>query len=433
MSSDPEAGFALPSGISFKNRVAKSAMTEGLAGPDGLPNADHVRLYERWAAGGSALLITGNVQIDRYHLERPGNVVVEGPLGDEARARWAEWGRAATRDGTAAWVQLSHAGRQTQVSVNKAPKAPSAVQLALPGGQFGMPVPLMADEIVDLIGRFAGAAVSAREAGFGGVQLHAAHGYLLSQFLSPLANLRTDEWGGSLENRARFLCEAVKAVRTAVGPDFGLGVKLNSADFQKGGFAFEECLTVSGWLADLGVDLLEISGGTYEQPAMIGVEGVVPREEPDQGQMADSTRAREAYFVDLAKALMQAHTPPLLVTGGFRSRGAMVSALASGIAMVGVARPLCAAPDCVADLLAGHIDTLPRFEDRLSIGPRWARALLGPRSPVKTLRALNGFAAQAWYYTQIRCLAAGKPLELDLGPLRAFMMEERENKARLPA
>lgn len=427
------AAFSLPSGIRFRNRIAKAAMTEGLAGPDGLPNAGHVRLYERWADGGSGLLITGNVQIDRWHLERPGNVVVDRPLSDEARARWADWGRAATKDGTAAWVQLSHAGRQTQVSVNKAPKAPSAVKLELPGGQFGVPVPLTGDEIRDLIGRFAYAAVVAREAGFGGVQLHAAHGYLLSQFLSPLANRRDDEWGGSLENRARFLLEAVKAVRAAVGPDFGLGVKLNSADFQKGGFAFEDCLVVSGWLADLGLDLLEISGGTYEQPAMVGMAGMTPREEPRQAATTpESTRAREAYFVELAKALMQARTPPLLVTGGFRSRAAMDAALDAGIAMIGVGRPLCAAPDCVADLLAGRIDALPRFEDALAIGPAWLRGLLGPHSPVKTLRALNAFAAQAWYYTQIRRLASGAAVETDLGPLRAFMMEERENKARIP-
>jgi 2,4-dienoyl-CoA reductase-like NADH-dependent reductase (Old Yellow Enzyme family) len=424
------AAFSLPSGISFRNRIAKSAMTEGLAGPDGMPNAGHVRLYERWAAGGSGLLITGNVQIDRFHLERPGNVVLEGPPSAEARERWKQWGAAATSHGAAAWVQLSHAGRQTQVSVNKAPKAPSAVRLELPGGQFGLPVPLTGDEIENLIGRFADAAVVAREAGFGGVQLHAAHGYLLSQFLSPLANRRSDEWGGSLENRARFLLEALKAVRAAVGTDFGLGVKLNSADFQKGGFAFEDCLTVSGWLADLGVDLLEISGGTYEQPAMVGMEGMTPRDEPKQ---AASTAAREAYFIDLAKSLMQARTPPLLVTGGFRSRAAMDAALDAGIAMIGVGRPLCAAPECVAELLAGRTQALPRFEDDLAIGPAWLRGLLGPGSPLKTLRALNAFAAQAWYYTQLRRLAAGAPVEMGLGPMRAFLMEDRENKARIPA
>ncbi len=416
--------FALPSGIRFRNRIAKAAMTEGLAGRDGVPNEEHVRLYRRWANNGAGLLITGNVQIDRRHLERPGNVIVDGPLTAEARAAWQRWAAAATENGTAAWVQISHAGRQTQVKVNPAPSAPSAVKLALPGGQFGMPVPLTEAQIRDLIARFAHVATVSRDAGFGGVQIHAAHGYLISQFLSPLANLRTDDWGGSLENRARFLLEIVKAVRAAVGPDFGVGVKLNSADFQKGGFGFDDCLIVSGWLADLGVDLMELSGGTYEQPAMMDFEGLEPREEPKQQA---STAAREAYFVELAKTLMAGKTPPLLVTGGFRSRLAMEQALASGIAMVGIGRPMCAAPDCVADLLAGRIDALPRFEAELRIGP----GLLGPHSPLKLVRTVNAFAAQAWYYTQLRHVAAGRAVAQGLNPLSAFLSEQREDKARL--
>jgi 2,4-dienoyl-CoA reductase-like NADH-dependent reductase (Old Yellow Enzyme family) len=416
--------FALSSGLRFKNRIAKAAMTEGLAGRDGVPNDAHVTLYRRWAAGNIGLSITGNVQIDRQHLERPGNIVVDGPLAGDTRAAWRRWAAAATEHDTRAWVQISHAGRQTQKTVNPAPRAPSAVPLGLPGGQFGMPVPLSEGEIVDLIARFAHAAVVAREAGFDGVQIHAAHGYLLSQFLSPLANLRRDAWGGSLENRARFLVETLKAVRAAVGDDFAVGVKLNSADFQKGGFQFEDCITVAAWLADLNVDLLEISGGTYEQPAMMDFAGMAPPDQPKQA----SSRAREAYFVDLAKALMAGRTPPLLVTGGFRSLAGMETAVESGIAMVGIARPLCATPDAVADLLDGQSEELPRPEAALRIGPGW----LGPKSPFKLARAINGFAAQAWYYQQLRRIAAGEAAMAGLNPLTAFMAEDRENKARRP-
>jgi 2,4-dienoyl-CoA reductase-like NADH-dependent reductase (Old Yellow Enzyme family) len=419
---DVNEAFSLPSGQRFRNRVAKAAMTEGLAFRDGLPNDTHCNLYRRWADRGCGLLITGNVIIDRGHLERPGNVIVDGPLSPEGKAAWARWAAAATAGGTQAWVQISHAGRQTQKNVNAHPRAPSAVPLALPGGQFGMPHPLTGIEIEDLITRWAHAAVVSREAGFTGVQIHAAHGYLISQFLSPLANLRRDEWGGSLENRARLLIETVKAVRTAVGADFTISVKLNSADFQKGGFGFDDCLIVAGWLADLGVDCLELSGGTYEQPAMMDMEGLAPRDEPKQ----QSTRAREAYFVQLAKALMAAETPPLMVTGGFRSLNAMDDALASGIALVGVGRPLCAEPDCVAELLAGHVEELPRFEERLAIGPGW----LGPSSPFKLVRTINGFAAQAWYYQQIRRIAANGAAE-KLNPFTAFLAEDKENKARL--
>jgi 2,4-dienoyl-CoA reductase-like NADH-dependent reductase (Old Yellow Enzyme family) len=420
------APFTLPNGQRLNNRIAKAAMTEGLAGKDGLPCAAHEALYRRWAAGGCGLLLTGNVQIDRQHLERPGNVVVDGPLSADAKAAWARWAAASTEHGTQAWVQISHAGRQTQKIVNPHPKAPSAVALALPGGQFGTPVPLTEREILDLIDRFAHVATVAREAGFTGVQIHAAHGYLLSQFLSPLANIRTDAWGGSLENRARFLLETVKAVRAAVGTDFTVAVKLNSADFQKGGFGFDDCLTVAGWLADSQVDCLELSGGTYEQPAMMDMDGLTPREEPKQ----QSTRAREAYFVQLAKALLAAKTPPLMVTGGFRSLAAMEDAVASGISLIGVGRPLCAEPDCVADLLAGASEELPRFEDNLTIGPWWTGRWLGPASPVKLVRTLNGFAAQAWYYQQLRRLAIGGAAE-KLNPFKAFLAEQRENKARL--
>ncbi len=416
--------FDLRPGLHFNNRLAKAAMTEGLAGSDGVPNAGHVRLYERWAAGGCGLLITGNVVVDRRHRERPGNVFVEGPRSAESKAAWQAWATAATQDGTAAWVQISHAGRQTQKVVNPAPKAPSAVILGLPGGQFGMPVPLTEAEILDTIARFALTASIARDAGFTGVQIHGAHGYLISQFLSPLANRRTDQWGGPLENRARFLLETVKAVRAAVGQDFAVSVKLNSADFQKGGFAFDECLIVAGWLADAGVDCLELSGGTYEQPAMMDFAGMDPPEVPRQ---AASTAAREAYFVELAKALMAARTPPLMVTGGFRSRAAMEQALDTGIAFIGLGRPLCATPDVAADLLAGRIAALPRPEAELRIGP----GLLGPLSPLKIVRAVNGFAAQAWYYQQLRHIAAGRGVATGLNPFSAYLAENKENKARL--
>ena len=417
-----DTAFALPSGIGFKNRIAKAAMTEGLAGRDGVPNAGHETLYRRWATGGIGLSITGNVVVDRDHRERPGNVIVDGELTPDAGAAWARWAAAATENDTAAWVQISHAGRQTQKSVNPAPKAPSAVVLGLPGGQFGVPVPLTEAEIHNLIARFALAARTARDAGFTGVQIHAAHGYLISQFLSPLANRRTDAWGGALENRARFLVETVKAVRAAVGDDFGVGVKLNSADFQKGGFAFDDCIAVAAMLADLRVDLLELSGGTYEQPAMMDFAGMDPPDQPKQA----SSRAREAYFVDLATVLLAGRTPPLLVTGGFRTLAGMEAAAAAGIAMVGVARPLCATPDAVAELIAGHSEELPRPESALRIGPGW----LGPNSPAKLVRALNGFAAQAWYYQQLRRVAAGEPVLTRLNPLKAFLAEEAEAKLR---
>jgi 2,4-dienoyl-CoA reductase-like NADH-dependent reductase (Old Yellow Enzyme family) len=399
-----ETPLILPCGAVIPNRLAKGAMTEGLADPAGRPTPELDRLYGVWADGGAGLLITGNVQIDGDHLERPGNVIVDRAPDAAMKAALRRWAEAGTRSDTQLWMQISHAGRQTQATVNPHPKAPSAVKLGLPGGQFGEPVALEEAEILDLIARFATCARAAQEAGFGGVQIHAAHGYLLSQFLSPRSNQRTDKWGGSLENRARFLIETVRAVREHVGPAFGISVKLNSADFQRGGFAFEESLQVARWLEEAGVDLLEVSGGSYEQPAMMDMEGLDPFERPD---VPASTAAREAYFVDFAKAMKASLTKmPLMVTGGFRSRAAMQHALETGAAdLIGIGRPLCGAPDACRDLLADRAD-LPRFETSLRLLPPALRWL----EKFDTVRTIAGFGVQMWYYAQIDAIGrTGRP------------------------
>jgi 2,4-dienoyl-CoA reductase-like NADH-dependent reductase (Old Yellow Enzyme family) len=423
-----EQPLRLPCGVVIPNRLVKAAMTEGLATPQGAPTDDLARLYGVWSRGGAGLLLTGNVMIDRDHLERPGNVILDRLPDRETMARYEAWAAAGTEGGNGLWMQLSHAGRQTQKGVNPAPRAPSAVALRVPGGRFATPVPLGEDEIADLIGRFATAAIVARDAGFTGVQLHAAHGYLISQFLSPLANRRTDRWGGSLENRARFLLDSVRRVRGAVGPDFPISVKLNSADFQRGGFAFEESLSVARWLEQEGVDLLEISGGSYEQPAMMDLDGIGEREEP-RG-VAPSTAAREAYFVDFAKAMKaEIRTMPLLVTGGFRSRAAMDHALTTGAAdLIGLARPLCGAPDACRALLAGA-DAVPRYEAELSLLPRWLSWL---RS-IRLVDGIAGFAVQFWYYGQIDHIGRkGRPAP-DLSVFAALRQVERDAAAWLAA
>ena len=417
----------LPCGAVLPNRLAKGAMTEGLASPQGVPTAELATLYRVWSNGGAGMLLSGNVQIDGDHLERPGNVIIDRPADAAMKAALREWARAATENGNHFWMQISHAGRQTQSSVNPAPKAPSAVQVGLPGGRFGMPVPLADEEIVDLIARFANAATAAKEAGFTGVQIHGAHGYLISQFLSPRTNLRDDRWGGSLENRARLLLETVAAVRAAVGPSFPVSVKLNSADFQKGGFDFQDSLTVARWLEEAGVDLLEISGGSYEQPAMMDTDGL---EEKEQPKVAASTAAREAYFVDFAKAMKaELSTMPLMVTGGFRTRAAMEHALTTGAAdIIGIGRPLCAAPDACRDVLGGSSD-LPRFEDQLSLLPAW----LDWMGRSKIVRAISGFGVQMWYYAQIDHIGRHGRSNPGQSVLSAMMQVQRHEKAWLAA
>jgi 2,4-dienoyl-CoA reductase-like NADH-dependent reductase (Old Yellow Enzyme family) len=389
--------LSLPCGATIPNRFAKAAMTEGLAGTDGVPGIELETLYGIWSDGGSGMLLSGNIQIDRDHLERPGNVVIDCPPSPEMHAALSRWAKAATRNGNQFWAQISHAGRQTQKNVNPNPKAPSAVKLGLPGGQFGEPVALTIAEIEEIVRRFAVCAAAVKDAGFTGVQLHAAHGYLLSQFLSPRSNQRTDDYGGSLANRARALLDSVAAVRAAVGPDFPVAVKLNSADFQKGGFDFEESLQVVAWLEQAGVDLIEISGGTYEQPKLLGLEGM---EAEEKQEVAESTMVREAYFVDFALAMRKHVSVPLMVTGGFRQALAMQQALDSGGAdLIGLGRPMCVMTDAPNQLVNGLAE-LPRYENGLSLFPSWLSFLQG----WKPLRAMAAFATQYWYYSQIDAL-----------------------------
>lgn len=420
--------LALPCGAVLKNRLAKAAMTEGLADAHNRATARHVRLYRRWAEGGAAMLLTGNVQVDRRCLERPGNVAIDGPQSREALDALKAFAAAGTVDNTHLWMQISHAGRQTPAAVNKEPLAPSAVPLAMPGGQFGTPRAMREEEILDVVKRFAFAAETARATGFTGVQIHAAHGYLISEFLSPDVNRRTDAWGGSLENRARLLLEVVRATRQAVGADYPIAVKLNSADFQRGGFSHDEAIRVASWLDGAGIDLLEISGGTYEQPRLIGRDDLTLHPEKAETRR-ESTIAREAYFLDYARDIRKAVTMPLMVTGGFRSAAGMNAALASGtMDVVGLARPLCVETDAPARLLSGATAHLPAFETTLRIGP----GILGPHSRLALFKALNGWGQQGWFCLQLLRLGDGKDPDTKLGVFKAFRTYAR-HEARAAA
>jgi 2,4-dienoyl-CoA reductase-like NADH-dependent reductase (Old Yellow Enzyme family) len=418
--------LALPCGATLPNRLAKAAMTERLADAHNRPTEKLSRLYSMWSEGGPGLLLTGNVMIDRKHLEAGGNVAVAGPQDAEAMAALKRFAAAGSTAGNHIWMQISHAGRQTPIQVNAHPKAPSSVTVALPGGRFGRPVALTEAEIVDLVGRYAHAARVARDTGFTGVQLHGAHGYLLSEFLSPKVNQRTDAWGGSLENRARFLMEAVRATRKAVGDDFPVSVKINSADFQRGGFEFADSTTVAGWLDEAGVDLIEISGGNYEQPRMMEMQGIEPVYDPSVKQ---STREREAYFQKFAPEVC-AHVKraKLMITGGFRTAAGMASAIAcDSVNVIGLGRPLCVDTAAPGKLLRGEIAGLDKWEDKLRIGP----GLLGPKSPFLLVKALNGFGAQSWYYEQLRHLAETGQAETGESVLAALIRDQRLESERI--
>ena len=332
--------LTLPCRAIIKNRLGKSAMSENMATRDYKCNAELVELYRRWSAGGAGLLITGNVMIDASALGEPSNVVMEKNKQDPFLKKWAQAG---SQHDTHIWVQLNHPGKQSPKFLSKKPVAPSAIELNAPlNRMFNRPKELSETEIFDLIERFGTAAKMSKEAGFTGVQIHGAHGYLISQFLSPIHNQRHDKWGGSLENRMRFPVEVYHRIRSYVGPQFPVSIKLNSADFQRGGFTEDESIEVARTLSELGMDLIEISGGSYEAPEMMGVS------------KKKSTREREAYFLDYCEKIRMTVKTPLMLTGGFRTLKGMEETLESGACdMIGLGRSLAINPEFPNQLLSG--------------------------------------------------------------------------------
>jgi 2,4-dienoyl-CoA reductase-like NADH-dependent reductase (Old Yellow Enzyme family) len=414
----------LPCGVALPNRLAKGATSELLADSRNQATLKHETLYRIFAQNGPGLLLTGNVQVDEHHLEHGGNVVISGMQSPMQKRALKAWAAAGKSGGGKIWMQISHTGRQTQKSINPRPKAPSRVQVSLPGGKFGTPVALEHTEILDIINRFAFAATVAREAGFDGVQLHAAHGYLLSQFLSPRTNQRVDDWGGDLTRRARFLLGSVAAIRRSIGPDFPISVKLNSADFQKGGFSFEDCQVVAGWLDDAGVDLIEISGGTYEQPKMTNIQGIEPVFDPT---IRKSTREREAFFSRFVPEIRRhVKRAKLMVTGGFRTTAGMADAIVNdGVDLVGIARPLCVQPNAPAEFLSGKLSGFQSWESRMRLGP----GLLGPQSPIPLIKVINVQGALSWYNEQLLRMANGHlpdpKMSFIMAFIRAYLREAR--------
>lgn len=376
----------LPNGNVLPNRLIRASLSEGLAEPSGRPSAELIRLYERWARErGYGAIITGNVMIDRRHLGEPGNAVLEDERDLDAFTEWASRARTGS---TSLWMQINHAGRQAAAPITgNRPVAPSAIGTGLPG--YMTPRELTGAEIEEIIARYATAASLAQAAGFDGVQLHGAHGYLISQFLSPLANQRIDEWGGDTQRRARFLIELVRAVRAAVEPTFAVTLKVNSADFQRGGFSEEESMALLEQLEHERLDLIEISGGTYSAPAMMGAAS------------RSSTRQREAYFHEYAMAARKRlETTPLLLTGGFRTRTAIDAALAEGACdAVGVARPTCLDPDVGTGLVAGTVERAPERSVRVGLRPVLGR--------LTDLAPLDGAINLAWHTDQMHRMGRG--------------------------
>ncbi|MBV8635144.1 MAG: NADH:flavin oxidoreductase/NADH oxidase family protein [Burkholderiaceae bacterium] len=388
--------LTLPNGAIIPNRIAKAAMEENMADADHAPSDSLVRLYQAWAEGGAGLILTGNVMVDHRAMTGPNGVVLEN---DAHLDHFREWALAARSHGAQCWVQINHPGRQMPAALGQATLAPSAVALDLGSfsKQFPVPREMSEEDIADVAQRFVRSAQLAERSGFTGVQIHAAHGYLLSQFLSPLTNKRQDRWGGSIENRARLLLDIVRAVRAAVMPQFAVSVKLNSADFQRGGFSPDDAKRVVEMLNPLGVDLVELSGGSYEAPAM-------------QGQARDGrTLAREAYFLEFARDIAQTARMPLMVTGGIRRRAVAEQVIGSGIAMVGIATALSLAPSLPREWREGK-DSAPALRPIT-----WKNKMLAV------------MAGMAMVKFQLEQLGRGRATDPHVSPLRALLKQQLAN------
>lgn len=388
------APLRLRSGQILSNRIVKAAMEEGMAGPGQQPDERLVTLYRRWGGGGAGLLITGNVMVHAEALTGPGGIVLDADSPLEPFAAWAQAGKAA---GASMWMQISHPGRQVRANMPGVVWGPSeiGVDLGRHTKRFGRPEAMTAWQIYATIDRFVTTAWRAEQAGFDGVEVHAAHGYLLSQFLSPLVNDRTDEWGGPLHNRARLLIEIVRGIRATVSRDFAVAVKLNSADFQRGGFDSADAQQVIGMLATEGVDLVEVSGGSYESPAMSG--------RPVDGRSAE----REAYFLELASTLAKYSVLPLMLTGGISRRLTAERVLHNRVALIGMATALAANPELPRRWRAG-LET-PRFMKQVT----WND---------KTLASATEMAMARY---QMRRMAAGGDPSLGISPAVALLADQR--------
>jgi 2,4-dienoyl-CoA reductase-like NADH-dependent reductase (Old Yellow Enzyme family) len=422
------SSLILPCGAEIPNRLCKAAMTEALADDYGRPTPALFRLYEAWSNGGAGLLITGNVQVDRRYVERPGNVCIDGDQDEEQLRLLRGYAVSAKVGGSKVFVQLSHAGRQANGMINLSPVGPGNVRLDLPKAYFGDPTPLSLEDVQNVKQRFVNAARVCQQCGFDGVQIHSAHGYLLSSFLNPLANNRQvifgsdDPYSGPIEKRSLLLIEIVRDVRKAVGTAFPISVKLNSADFQQGGFTTAEAVEVAKLLDEEGVDLLEISGGNYET-------GIYEQTVTNfKDNRSESTKRREAYFLNYAMEISQlVKRMPLMVTGGWRTRINMENAIKNNeCALIGLGRPLCGDPDGPKKLINRSIDSLPTYERSLRTFAWYLQWLF--LLPFKLLASLQFITQQAWYYRNMVSIAETGQPRLEIGCFAAFLENDSHEK-----
>ena len=370
----------LPCGERLKNRMIKSAMSDSLGDGAGSPTAGQIRLYERWAQGGAALSMIGEVQITPDYPEKAGNLVL---VPD---AKMDELARHGQQNGAKLWPQLGHAGALSYAPISQ-PRGPSPLNIK------GLRCAGMSlTDIRALPGLYARAAALARRFGFGGVQIHAGHGFLLSQFLSPLFNHRIDDYGGDVIGRFRVVGDIIAAVRDAVGPSLPIGIRINATDRLMGGLTPEEALHVVRLLDRTSVDLIDISGGTYFPGAPASSDGV----------------SDGAYFAEFAKQAKALTDVPIMLTGGVRTRDQAHAVLADGAAdAIGLARAMALDPD------------LPR---------NWLRRLDGPAFPRFAETPPGGVTA--WYSMRLTALGEDAEDSFDMSLPEALAAYDARDEAR---
>lgn len=398
--------LTLKCGLVLPNRLTKAAMAEKMADARGLPTSKLDAVYKEWADGGWGMLLTGNVQVDADHLGSAGDNFVDASIEADLVASWTRFANACKAHKTPVVMQISHPGRQSPLgagrrSVCAKTLAPSPIPINLGDGLlarsavgllFGTPREMTEEDVRHVVNQFTTTARLAAESGFDGVELHAAHGYLLSTFLTAKSNQRTDQYGGSPRNRARIVVEIVDSIRKVVPKSFCVGVKLNSADLQSTE-ELKESIEQIRYIEEGGVDFLEISGGSYEDPKMMGTG-------EDAQKPSSRTAAREALFLDFAKAI-RSHFPklPLMVTGGFRTRAGMDAAVSdSACDLVGIGRPAVLQPKLPKEIIFNKVvaDEDARVLEK-KVKPPYLAKLSG-------MKGVGAGAVTVWYAGELRKL-----------------------------
>ncbi|KAG5938538.1 hypothetical protein E4U53_007986 [Claviceps sorghi] len=396
--------LTLPCGLTIPNRLAKAAMAEGWGDKRHLPQEKLIETYESWAEGDWGLILTGNVQVDIQYLgQAEDNCTNPQVPRQELLETWKRWAKSASGRGSKAIVQLNHPGRQSLPGAGThgffaKTIAPSPVPVNLGHGLiakavsrivFGIPREMTTADIQHVVDRFVEAAKLCHETGFAGIEIHGAHGYLLAQFLSAKTNHRTDEYGGSPKKRAKIVVDILRAVRAAVPKDFCVGIKLNSVDHQSEE-ELTDCIEQLEDIVAAGIDFLEISGGSYEDPVMMTGRA--------NDKVSARTLAREAFFLEFAQAIRgRFDGVPLMVTGGFRTRKGMEAAIRDGgCDIIGIGRPAVLNPWLPKNTIFNKeiADDEARLYTR-AVTPSWLSRVLG-------LRAINGAAETMWYVRQLR-------------------------------